>query len=145
MNNPALSAAVQAAIGRRAMGAPVPQLSQVSPQAPMASGTPPQPLPMSSMTKSSAIPAPKKSGSLSYAPQNQSDQIVSALIETLKANGKLDSEKLKLASGQSIQSPAPAVPSFNQTPPQNSGNVFGAPSMAVSSMQGGNPLSAGPF
>lgn len=143
--NPGMSPAVQAALARRNTGGPVPQLQQVSPSMPMASGTPPSPIPQSAMTKSSAMPAQPKQPSQKFQPQNQQDMLVMSLIEQMKNNSKLEQQKLKVASGQSVQPPAPQVPQFNQTPPQNSGNVFGAPSMAVSSMQGGNPLSAGPF
>lgn len=143
--NPGLSPAVQAAISRRASGAPVPQLSQVSGQTPMASGQPPQPMPQSAMDKKSSVPTQPKTPSQKYQPQNQSDQIVMALTEQLKNNNQLDKQKLKVAQGQSIQPPAPATPSFNSAPPQNTGNVFGAPSMPVSSMQGGSPFSNSPF
>ena len=144
--NPGMSPAVQAALARRNTGGPVPQLQQTSPSMPMASGTPPSPIPQSAMTKSSGVPKPPKTGSLSYAPQNQSDQIVSALIETLKGNKALDKEKLKMAQG--IQPPQPQAPqlSMNQPPPANMGSgVFGSPTTtAVANQQGNNPLSAGP-
>jgi len=144
--NPGLSPAVQAALARRNMGAPIPQLQQVSPSMPMASGTPPSPIPQSAMNKSSAMPSQPKAPSQKYQPQNQSDMITQALVEQLKNNNKLEQQKLKVAQGQSIQPPTPQVPQFNQTPPQNSGNVFGSTtSTATSNMQGGNPLSAGPF
>lgn len=145
--NPGMSPAVQAALNRRATGGPVPQLQQVSPSMPMASGTPPSPIPQSAMDKTSKIPTQPKQPSQKYQPQNQSDQIVMALTEQLKNNNSLEKEKLKVAQGQSIQSPAPQVPSFNQAPPQNAGSgVFGSPtSIPVSGMQGSNPLSSGPF
>lgn len=143
--NPQSSVAVQNAINRRAgAGMQTPQLSQVSPGTPMASGTPGESLPQSAMTKSSAMPAQKKTGSLSYSPQNSNEQIITALIETLKGNSSLEKEKLKLASG-SIQPPTSNVPQFNQQPPQDSGNAFGAPSMAVSQQQGSSPFSQSPF
>lgn len=146
MNNPGLSPAVQAALARRNMGAPIPQLSQVSGQVPMASGQTPQPMPQSAMTKSSTIPNQPKAPSQKFQPTNQQDMLVMSLIEQMKNNNKLEAQKLKVAQGQSIQPPTPQVPQFNQTPPQNSGNVFGSPTtMATSSMQGGNPLSSGPF
>lgn len=146
MGNPGLSPAVQAALARRNTGGPVPQLAQVSPSMPMASGTPPSPIPQSAMTKSSAMPSQPKAPSQKYQPQNQSDMITQALVEQLKSNNALDKEKLKVATGGQAFAPStPQVPQFNQTPPQNSGNVFGAPSMAVSQQQGGNPLNAGPF
>jgi hypothetical protein len=145
--NPGQSPAVAAALARRNTGGPVPQLQQVSPSMPMASGTPPSPIPQSAMDKSSAIPTTPKAPSQKYQPQNQSDMITQALIEQLKGNNQLEKEKLKVAQGQSIQPPTPQVPSFNQASPQNAGSgVFGAPaSMSTSQMQGGNPLSSGPF
>lgn len=142
--NPAMSPAVQAAIGRRASGAPVPQLSQVSPQAPMASGTPPQPLPISAMDKTSSIPKSPTAPSQKYQPTDQASMIAMALTEQLKSLTKLESEKLKAQSGQSIQSPAPQVPAFNQPAPMNSTPTSGA-SMPVSSMQGGSPFGNSPF
>lgn len=144
--NPGLSPAVQAAISRRASGAPVPQLSQVSPAAPMASGTPPQPLPMSALDKTSKIPTQPKAPSQKYEAQNQSDMIVQALTEQLKGNNQLEKEKLKVSQGASIQPPPPATPSFNSPVPQDAGNVFGSPtSMPTSSMEGGSPFSNSPF
>lgn len=141
------SVAVQNAINRRAMGGmPTPQLSAVTPNMPMASGSLPGNIPQSAMTKSSAMPSQPKQPSQKYQPQNQSDMITQALVEQLKSNNQLEKEKLKVATGGQAFAPStPQVPQFNQTPPQNSGNIFGAPSMAVSQQQGGNPLSAGPF
>lgn len=132
--NPGMSPAVQAALQRRMTGGPVPQLQQTSPSMPMASGTPPSPMPMSAMDKKSSIPVQPKQPSQKYQPQNQSDQIVMALTEQLKNNNQLERQKLKVAQGQSIQPPVPQVPSFNQAPPQNAGaGVFGAPaSMSTS-------------
>lgn len=142
-----MTPAVRAALARRGMGAPAPQLQQVTPNAPTPNApVAPNPIPQSAMTKSSAMPTQPQQPSQKYQPQNQSDQIVLALTEQLKNNNQLEREKLKVAQGQSIQPPVPQVPQFNQTPPQNSGSgIFGAPSMATSNMQGGNPLSSGPF
>lgn len=139
------SIAVQNAINRRAGGGQqAPQLASVAPGTAMASGSLPTPMPASAMTKSSAMPSTPKAPSQKFQPQNQSDQIVMALTEQLKGNNALDKEKLKVAQGQSIQPPPPATPSYNQAPPQNTGQgVFGAPSMPTSAMQGGNPLSSG--
>lgn len=143
-----MSPAVRAALARRSQGSPTPALQQITPNA-QAVNSPvaPNPLPQSAMDKSSAVPTTPKQPSQKYQPQNQSDQIVGALVEQLKGNNQLEREKLKVAQGASIQPPTPAVPSFNQAPPQNAGNgVFGSPmSQPVSSMQGGNPLSSGPF
>lgn len=142
-----MSPAVRAALARRSQGSPAPALQQITPAA-QAVNSPvaPNPIPQSAMTKSSAMPTTPKAPSQKFQPQNQSDQIVMALTEQLKGNNSLDKEKLKAAQGQSIQSPPPATPSFNQAPPQNAGDgVFGAPSMSTSAMQGGNPLGAGPF
>lgn len=145
LNN--MSPAVRAAIARRTgSGANTPQLQQVTHNAPTASApVNPNPLPQSAMTKSSSIPTPPKTGSLSYAPQNQSDQIVSGLIETLKANQSLDKEKLKASQGIPLPQAQASVPDFNSTPPQNAGaGVFGSPTtMPVNAQGGGNPLSPG--
>ncbi len=144
--NPGMSPAVSAALARRNTGGAVPQLQQVSPSMPMASGTPPSPIPQSAMTKSSAMPSQPKAPSQKFEPQNQQDMLVMALTEQMKNNTKLEQQKLKVAQGQSIQPAIPQVPQFNSPPPQNSGNVFGSPTtMATSNMQAGNPLSAGPF
>lgn len=140
--NPGTSPAVSAALARRNTGGPVPQLQQVSPQTPMASGQVPSPMPQSAMTKSSAMPAQPKAPSQKFQPNNQQDMLVMALTEQMKTNSKLESEKLKAAQGQSIQPSIPQVPQFNQTPPQNTGSgVFGSPTtMPTSSMQGGSPF-----
>ncbi len=147
--NPGQSPAVSAALARRNTGGPVPQLQQVSPQAPMASGPVPSPMPQSAMDKKSTIPTTPKSPAQKFEPQNQQDALVMSLIEQMKTNNKLQSEKLKVAQGQSIQPSTPQAPQMpmNQTPPQNMGSgVFGSPtSMPTSAMQGGNPLNAGPF
>lgn len=146
--NPGQSPAVSAALARRNTGGPVPQLQQVSPTAPMASGPVPSPIPQSAMDKSSAMPAQPKAPSQKFQPANQQDMLVMSLVEQMKNNNKLEQQKLKVANGQPI-TPQPTAPqlSFNQAPPQNAGGgVFGSPtSMSTSSMQGGNPLGAGPF
>lgn len=143
--NPGMSPAVQAALQRRNTGGPVPQLQQTSPSMPMASGTPPSPIPQSAMTKSSALPAQPKAPSQKYQPTDQASMIAMALTEQLKNLTKLEGEKLKMTQGQSIQPQTPQVPQFNQTPPQNSGDVFGSPSMPTSAMQGGSPFNQSPF
>lgn len=142
------SVAVQNAINRRGGGGmPAPQLASVSPGTPMASGTPPNPMPQSAMTKSSAMPSQPKQPSQKYQPTDQASMIAMALTEQLKSLTKLESEKLKVAQGQSIQPSTPQVPQFNTPPPQNTGSgVFGSPTtMPTSAMQGGNPLSSGLF
>lgn len=144
--NPGQSPAVSAALARRNTGGPVPQLQQVSPSAPMASGQVPSPMPQSAMTKSSAVPTTPKAPSQKYQPTDQASMIAMALTEQMKSLTSLEKEKLKVQQGQSIQPAAPQVPQFNQTPPQDSGNVFGSPtSMATGSMQGQSPFSQSPF
>jgi len=148
--NPGLSPAVQAAIGRRSGGSPVPQLQQVSPQAPMASGAVPQPMPTSAMDKKSTVPTTPKTTAQKYVPQNQSDMITSALVEQLKSNNQLEKQKLKVQQGASIQPATPQAPQMpmNQAPAQNMGQgVFGAPSSPASSPmnQQGNPFGQSPF
>lgn len=143
-----MSPAVRAALARRSQGSPTPALQQITPNA-QAVNSPvaPNPIPQSSMDKSSTIPTQPKQPSQKYEAQNQSDMIVQALTEQLKGNNQLEKEKLKVAQGASIQPPAPAVPSFNQTPPQNAGNgVFGSPATSSPlNQQGQSPFSNSPF
>jgi hypothetical protein len=143
-----MSPAVRAALERRNAGSPTPALQQITPNA-QAVNSPvaPNPIPQSAMTKSSAMPTTPKAPSQKYQPTDQASMIAMALTEQLKSLTSLEKEKLKVAQGQSIQPPTPQVPSFNQASPQNAGSgIFGAPaSMSTSQMQGGNPLSAGPF
>lgn len=92
--NPGLTPAVQQALQRRA-GAP--QLSQVSPQAPM-QNTVPQPMNPSEMTATSNPPASTSAPSQKFEPQNQDDMIVMALIEHLKNNTKLKKQEMELSN-----------------------------------------------
>lgn len=131
--NPSMSPEIQQAMARRQMGAPSPQLNQVSPDAAMQNSVP-QPMNPSAMIASSAPPAP--AGKPSYTPQNQDDMIVSALIEQLGNSHKLKKEQMKMSSGQ-MSAPQPPP-----TPTQPMGDSFGqAPSMPTSQMQGGSPFS----
>lgn len=136
------SAAVQSAISRRGSGGqPAPQLASMSPGMPQASGMQPNPVPQSSMTKSSAMPTTPKAPSQKFQPANQQDMLVMALTEQMKSNSSLEKEKLK-----ATQPAMPPVPQFNQPAPQDSGSVFGTPTtMATGNMQGGNPFSNSPF
>ena len=97
--NPATSSpAVMQALQRRT-GAP--QLTQVSPQAPM-QNTVPQPMNPSEMTATSNPPAMTSTPSQKFEPQNQDDMIVMALIEHLKNSTKLKKEEMQLSQPQGI-------------------------------------------
>lgn len=151
MSNPSQSPAVQAAMQRRNMGMPSPQLDQVSPQAPV-QGASDQPAAPSAGNGS----APQVKPSQGFQPQNQQDFIVAALAEQLKNSGKLEKEKMKMtqpsmgalpvAQTTPQQPPMPpqmpmggggmGEPNFMNTPSQpNSVFEFGSPSMANTSKQ----------
>lgn len=135
--NPGLSPAVQEAFARRQQGAPAPAMGQVSPGAAMANPVP-QPLPQSQLTQASApqgaptgAPATPK-----FEPTNAHELVVSALVEEMKNNTKLEKEKLKMAQVQPAPQPAPQT-----LPPMGGGTPFSlspgfTQPMAVNQMQG---------
>ena len=138
MDNAGLSSEVQQALQRRS-GAPTPQLGQVSPDARMQNPVAPPSMTSSSMQSTSNPPAAQESQSEKFIPKTQEDLIIQALISQLKSSGSLKKEILKMSEGGTP--PTPPMPNLAQTPPTDS--FLGAPSMAVSDMQGGYPLSGG--
>jgi hypothetical protein len=83
--NAGLSSAVQQALQRRQAGGATPQLSQVSPQAPV--DNPVQPMNPSQMGQ----PSIPKAGSQATS-DPESEMIIKALIDTLKTNNKLKTQ-----------------------------------------------------
>jgi len=100
--NPGLSPAVQQAMQRRS-GSPA--LSQVSPQAPMANPVP-EPANPSSLNQTSAPPSEQAPKLPKFEPQNRKDLIVTALVEQLENENKLEKEQMKMAQ-QPAPEPAP--------------------------------------
>jgi len=96
------------ALQRRGAGAGAGQLSQVSPQAPMANPVP-QPANPSSLNKASAPPTEQAPKMPKFEPQNRKDLIVSALVEQLKNENKLDKETADMGA-QPVPQAQPAMP-----------------------------------